>query len=110
MDKLVLDTIELNQLNTPLVERVRVYNKFAAQVQKALLSLYYAGVDVPFNILGNAGQIQSFMKALQGEKKYMDAYMKHGLTDDRTLGSRHTLADAVKRFEKETGLRWPFKN
>ena len=110
MEELVKDVINLNQLDTPLNERMRFYSKFAAQVQKALLSLYYAGVDVPFNILGSSNQIDSFMKALSGEKKYMDAYMSHGLTDHRTLTSRHKLSDAVKRFENETGLKWPFKN
>ena len=110
MDTLVKDSINLNQLTTPLSERMRVYSKFAGQLQQALLGLYYAGMDIPFNLLGTTSQIDSFTKALAGEKKYMDSYMKNGLTDQRTLNSRHKLGASVKRFENETGLKWPFKN
>jgi|2_EtaG_2_1085320.scaffolds.fasta_scaffold35138_2 hypothetical protein len=110
MDELVKDTINLNPRNAPISERRRVYSKFAGQVQQALLGLYYAGMDVPFNLLGSRNQIDSFMKALSGEKKYMDSYIKNGLNDQRTLRSRHKLQAAVTRFETETGLRWPFKN
>lgn len=104
------ETINLNQDDVPLSEQIRVYNKFAGQVQRALLGLYHAGMDIPFNILGSRKQIDSFMKALSGEKGYMDSYMKNGLNDPRTLNSRHKLGSAVSRFENETGLRWPFKN
>ena len=110
MAELVKDTLNLNQLNTPLSERAVVYSKFVGQLQHALLGLYRAGMDVPFNLTGSRGQIDAFMKALSGEKRYMDSYVKNGLNDQRTLDTRHKLLSSVKRFEKETGLRWPFKN
>tara|TARA_R110002020_G_scaffold179938_8_gene373725 strand:+ start:1549 stop:1881 length:333 start_codon:yes stop_codon:yes gene_type:complete len=110
MDELVTDIINLNQVRTPLEERIRIYSKFAAQVQRALLGLYYAGMNVPYRLQGSDKQISSFMNALTGEKKYMDSYMKHGLNDQRTLSSRSRLSGAVSRFENETGLVWPFKN
>jgi len=110
MAELVKDTLNLNQLNTPLSERVRIYNKFAGEIEGLLLSLYQAGVDVPINITGTTTQIDSFSKALAREKRYMDSYLNHGLNDARTLNSRHKLADAVKKFENETGIRWPFTN
>ena len=28
----------------------------------------------------------------------------------KTMKSKHTLSRSVEKFEKETGLRWPFKN
>ena len=40
----------------------------------------------------------------------MDSYIKHGLGDERTLSDRHRLMRAIENFERETGLRWPFKN
>jgi len=110
MDELVKDVINLNQLNAPISERRRTYSKFAGQVRSALLSLYFAGIEKPFSLLGSNSQIESFMKVLSGEKRYMDSYMKNGLNDQRTLNSRHKLSASVKRFEGETGLRWPFKN
>jgi len=102
--------INLNQVHHPLEERLKLYNKFAGQLEQLLLSLYQAGMDVPINITGTSSQIDAFTRALAGEKRYLDSYLKHGLTDTRTLGSRHKLGGAVKKFETETGLRWPFKN
>jgi hypothetical protein len=108
MDELVKNVINLNNLDGQLSERV--YSKFAGQVRKALLSLYFSGFDIPMSLMGSKGQIDSFMKALSGEKRYMDSYMKHGLGDQRTLDSQYKLGRATKAFESETGLRWPFKN
>ena len=108
MDELAKDVINLNNLDGQLSERV--YSKFAGQVRKALLSLYFAGFDVPLGLRGTKNQIDSFMVALSGEKRYMDSYMKHGLGDQRTLNSQYKLNRSVKAFESETGLRWPFKN
>ena len=108
MDNLVKDRVNLNNLDGQISERV--YSKFAGQVRKALLGLYYAGFDVPLSLFGSQKQIDSFMKALSGEKRYMDSYIRHGLSDPRTLGTKHSLSAAVTKFERETGLRWPFKN
>tara|TARA_R100000008_G_scaffold22486_2_gene11941 strand:- start:4270 stop:4596 length:327 start_codon:yes stop_codon:yes gene_type:complete len=108
MGDIVKDTLYLNNLDGKLSERV--YTKFAGQVRNALLDLYIAGMPVPLKLIGTSSQIDSFMKSLKREKKYMDAYIKYGLNDDRTLSSRHDLMRAVASFEKETGLRWPFTN
>jgi len=108
MGALVTNIIYLNKLDNPLSERV--YSKFAGQVRGALLDLYFAGMDVPLKLVGTSSQIDSFMTSLQREKRYMDAYLKYGLNDLRTLGSRHDLMRAIEAFETETGLRWPFTN
>jgi len=98
--------IDLN--NKDLNERL--YTQFAADMRSVLFDLFYAGIDVPLTVRGTQDQIDSFFKALKGEKRYMDSYMKHGLGDSRTLGDRHKLMGSVQSFERETGLRWPFKN
>jgi len=46
---------------------------------------------------------------LNNEKKYMEAYKKHGLTDSRTLNNKSLLDKAVAKFQSATGLKWPFK-
>ena len=108
MSDLVTDVINLDHVHTPVNERI--YSKFAGQVRNALLDLYYAGIKTPLKLLGTSSQIAAFMKTLQGEKRYMDSYMANGLNDSRTLSSKHDLTRSVANFEKETGLRWPFKN
>ena len=60
-------------------------------------------------VSGTKRQVDSFLKALKGEKKYADAYIKHGLADQRTLNNRYKLEKAISAFEKETGIKWPLK-
>ena len=108
MNDIVNEPINLNNLGKPLTEKV--YTQFANQVRSALLDLWAMGFDVPLQVRGTSSQIDSFMKTLGSEKRYMDSYMKHGLNDPKTMDSKYTLGRAVERFEKETGLRWPFKN
>jgi hypothetical protein len=109
MSEIVKDIVYLNNLDGQLSERV--YSKFAGQVRMALLDLYYGGIlSSPLRLSGNSAQLDAFMKTLNSEKGYMDSYIKHGLNDSRTLSSRTDLMRSVEKFEKETGLRWPFKN
>tara|TARA_R110002012_G_scaffold10463_3_gene47863 strand:+ start:1972 stop:2298 length:327 start_codon:yes stop_codon:yes gene_type:complete len=108
MSDIVNEPINLNNLGKPLTEKV--YSQFANQVRSALLDLWALGVDVPLRVKGTTSQIDSFTKTLHSEKRYMDSYMKNGLNDPKTMNSKYTLGKAVERFEKETGLLWPFKN
>ena len=96
-------------LNEPILNE-GTYSKFAGQVQKMMWMLYDAGMDIPISIIGSPNQVSSFMDSLKREKRYMDSYMKNGLSDPKTLNNRYELERSVKKFELETGLRWPFKN
>ena len=49
------------------------------------------------------------MKALGAERSYMKSFMKNGLNDPTTLAYRGKLKRATSNFERETGLKWPFK-
>ena len=109
MSDIVKEVLDLNNLGKqPLNERI--YSKFAGKVRSMLLDLYFGGFDIPLQIMGSTSQVDSFMRALRGEKRYMDSYMKNGLNDPKTMKSKYSLSKAVGKFEKETGLRWPFKN
>ena len=77
---------------------------------KMLLKYMFGGAAAPVKIRGTSSQISAFTDALGREKRYMDSFIKHGLSDERTLRSRSTLMKAVSRFERETGLRWPYSN
>ena len=108
MKSLFKEPIRLNNLGKTLTEIV--YTKFSNQVRSALLDLYFGGFDIPLRLVGSGKQIDSFMKALSGEKRYMDSYLKNGLSDPKTMKTKQKLSQAVSRFELETGLVWPFKN
>jgi hypothetical protein len=105
MEKLVID---LNDKN--LKEFRSALTPFAIGVRNMLLDMYQAGFDIPVSIKGTQAQIESFFKALKNEKRYMDSYMKYGLGDSRSMINKRDLDSAVRGFEDETGLRWPFKN
>ena len=64
---------------------------------------------VPVNIVGSSSQIKSFEKALAGEAKYLRAMNKYGLNDPKVVKNKAALDKAIKSFEKETGIIWPFK-
>ena len=108
MDKTDKIVIDLN--NTQLDERFTFNTNFAVGVENMLMDLYNIGFDVPTSVKGTQEQIDKFFRALKNEKRYMDSYMKYGLGDTRTMMSKRDLDSAVRGFEGETGLRWPFKN
>jgi hypothetical protein len=66
--------------------------------------------EAPVKIKGTPRQVETFTNALNKEGKYMQAYLEHGLSDPKTHEKRHSLYRAVERFEKETGIKWPFQN
>jgi hypothetical protein len=60
-------------------------------------------------VKGTQSEIQAFSNALAGEKRYMEAYKRYGLDNQATLNNKYKLEDAVRKFEQETKLKWPFK-
>jgi len=62
-----------------------------------------------FKARGTRSEIDSFLKALGAEKKYLDSFMKFGLDSPKTYSNSRKLAGAAKSFEKITKLKWPFK-
>lgn len=103
-EKVIID------FNDPLLREGIIYTQFVKQVNDLMLSLINANIDVPVALRGTQAQVDSFFDALRRERRYMNSYVKHGLNDPKTLNYRHRLDGAVGRFEKETGLKWPFKN
>ena len=101
-------TIDLN--DERLVLNETVYSKFAGDMERLMWMLYDSGVNIPMNIIGKPSQVDSFMDAIKREKRYMDSYMQNGLNDHKTMNNKYDLESAIKRFELETGLKWPFKN
>ena len=66
-------------------------------------------VFFPTRVKGTQSEVNSFMRALERERSYMQSYKKYGLGDQRTYSNKYQLDRAVKNFEQETKLKWPFK-
>jgi len=76
---------------------------------KMILQRMFGGAKVPLVVRGNKGQVKDFARTLAGEKRYYKDYVKYGLDDPRTYRSKYALRGAVKKFERSTGIDWPFK-
>jgi hypothetical protein len=98
--------IDLNSKS--LNEIAGSYRTFGNQVKLALKAMF-GGISMPTTVKGSKQDIQSFLDTLVKEKKYMMAYMNYGLDDARTYRNKATLDLAVSKFERVTGIVWPFK-
>jgi len=74
-----------------------------------LLKHMFGGSFLPVEIKGTQSQVNSFARAIGNERRYLNSFEKYGLNDPRTLNNRHSLERAVAGFERETGIKWPFK-
>lgn len=83
---------------------------FGTAVQMILRRMFGQDVYIPpISITGDHKQVETFAKALAGERKYFDSYVKYGLNDPRTYRNKYELQSAVSNFESATGIKWPFK-
>ena len=82
--------------------------QFGAQLEY-LIKAIFGGSFVPARLRGTQTQMRSFARALGNETRYLKSFERHGLADRRTLNNRHRLEKAISGFEKDTGIKWPFK-
>ena len=111
MDELQDLNIDLNAVKSGQVKEFSYLTSLGKQIEIMIKLMF--GSDglgaLTGKVRGTRSQVRKFMQALKGEKRYADAYIRHGLADSRTLNSRYRLERAVSAFEKETGIKWPLK-
>ena len=76
---------------------------------RLILNALFTGEYFPVSVRGSSTQIDSFMRALSGEKRYLSSLSQYGLDNPKTLKDKYKLGKSVKSFERDTGLVWPFK-
>jgi len=81
---------------------------FGWAVQK-IMGTMFGGSRIPVQVKGSPNQVRDFARVLGREKKYLDKYRKFGLDNPQTYKSKFSLDSAVKKFQRSTGLKWPFK-
>lgn len=82
---------------------------FGSMIKLVLQQMFGQDVFLPVSVTGTTSQIEAFAKALAGEKRYFESYVKHGLNDPRTHEDRYRLQIAIDKFERDTGIKWPYK-
>lgn len=95
-------------LNNPHLNE-SLFTHFRGAVKKLLRSLFGGKVDIPLKVKGSKRDVKSFKKALSNEKNYIDKMRQYGLDDPKTLRSKNKLKKAIRKFEKDTGIDWPFE-
>lgn len=83
---------------------------FGTAIKMILKRMFGQDVYLPdMTITGSQQQMQSFTAALASEKRYFDSYVRYGLNDARTYKDKSKLQSAISQFERDTGIKWPFK-
>ena len=77
--------------------------------KKHILNALFGGFDIPVSVTGNQRAVEAFGRAVAGEKKYIESAKRYGLNHATTYKNKAALDAAPKSFERETGLKWPFK-
>jgi hypothetical protein len=104
MSEEILDLSEGMDIFDMLDIRNQVLIKVTVQSLQALFS----GRDLPnHKIKGTRSQVNSFLKTLMDEKRYMASVIENGLEDPRTYRQKAQLDVAMKNFKRQTGMEWP---
>ena len=104
----VVKNSEVNELNYLQTIAIAAPDMFGSWI-KSILGQMFGGPSIPVTVRGTPAQIKTFANTLQREKRYIENYHKHGLNNPNTYKSKATLQNAVSKFERATGIKWPFK-
>jgi len=106
-DKLTKIVIDFKKLRQKRLDEsfLAMFGGWVSHILKAM----FGGYTLPVNIRGTQSEVKSFAKALGGEKSYIEAAKRYGLDHPTTYKNKAKLDGAIKGFEKDTGLIWPFE-
>tara|TARA_R100001129_G_scaffold68935_1_gene47077 strand:- start:3125 stop:3457 length:333 start_codon:yes stop_codon:yes gene_type:complete len=76
---------------------------------QTILTGMFGGKTIPVRISGTRKQVDSFKSALGNEARYLKSMKRYGLDKPETLKTKAQLDRAIKNFERDTGISWPFK-
>jgi len=104
LTKIVIDLemLKRKQLNEGLL------GMFGAWIEFFLKGLF-GGWTPPISVTGNKRDVEAFARAVHGEKSYIEAVRRYGLDHPTTYKNKAKLDNSIKGFEKDTGIKWPFK-
>lgn len=74
-----------------------------------ILGVMFRGNSMSLKVRGTPSEIESFSRTLNREKRYLESFSKYGLDNPRTYKSKASLEKAISEFERNTGIKWPFK-
>ena len=106
-DKVVQTVVDFNELRSQNMNEM-LLQQFGAVIE-LVLDTVFSKTSLPIAFKGSQRDMSAFAKAIGGEKKYIETARKYGLDHPTTYKNKAKLNNAIKKFEKETGIKWPFK-
>jgi len=106
-DKLTEIVIDLEEIKKNKLDESWLA-MFGYQIQ-VLMRRMFGGAQIPVTVKGNPREVDAFAKAIGKEKKYIQTAKDYGLEDPRTYKDKSLLKKATSKFERVTGIKWPFK-
>jgi hypothetical protein len=104
LNKIVIDFNELrkNSMNESFLAM------FGGWIQ-TILKTMFGGGSLPMAFRGSERDVKSFANTIGSEKRYIETAKRYGLDHATTYRNKSKLDVAAKNFEKDTGIKWPFK-
>lgn len=68
----------------------------------------FMGGTIPVTIKGSPTEVSSFANVMSKEKRYLKSWKDNGLDNPVTYKNKSILNRAVDKFQRITGLKWPF--
>jgi hypothetical protein len=106
-DKLAGIVIDFNEIRSKQLDE-SFLAMFGGWIEH-ILNAMFGSSSIPVSIKGNKRDVESFMMAIANEKRYIDTAKRYGLDHPTTYKNKAKLNNAVGGFERETGIKWPFK-
>lgn len=103
-DEIVID---FNQLRDPALKE-SFLSAFGHMVKRILGSIFGPNKAPSVMVRGKPKEIKSFATALNSEGAYLAAVQRYDLDHPRTHKNKAKLKRSVKKFERDTGIKWPF--
>jgi len=82
---------------------------FGGQIQ-LLLQRMFGMNSLPVAITGSKSDIASFAGVMGSEKSYIKKIEEYGLNDPKVISDKYKLKTAINRFEKDTGISYPYSS
>ena len=100
--------IDFNQLRDPEL-RESFLAGFGFMIKSLLKSIFGSGPPPSATIMGKPREIHAFAQALKSERNYLSALQRYDLDHPSTHKNKAKLKNSVKKFERDTGVKWPFE-
>ena len=111
-DYLLVEQLQVKDKEPIIIDFSKVDESFLIAMGaklRLILNALFTGEFFPVKVRGSQRQIDSFLRTVAGEKRYLSSMSQYGLDNPKTLRDKYKLNKSVKSFERDTGLVWPFK-